>query len=160
MKIMDYSMLVGIHHIPVQDSPVVTKKKKPNGKSDVDDLEEDDDSHVEGEQIISPTQLYWPFQRFYDCHSQLMMDPPPISNNHHQHKPSRWEIPEFVNPISNRKDRGFYMDVSRFKLPIQNPAFSNTSKPQFQEYNGKIYYMGVIDILQQFNIRKRCEARY
>ena len=27
-------------------------------------------------------------------------------------------------------------------------------------YEGKIYYMGIIDILQQYNVRKRAETKY
>ena len=28
------------------------------------------------------------------------------------------------------------------------------------QYEGKLFYMGIIDILQQYNVRKRIEARY
>lgn len=58
-------------------------------------------------------------------------------------------VPKFVTPISNRKDCGIEMDMSAF-----------AGLPQDKIPNQKIYFMGVIDILQQFNSRKRVEARW
>ena len=50
------------------------------------------------------------------------------------------------------------MDTSAMDLPIK---MSVPGAPHMAEYcDGKIFYMGIIDILQQFNIRKRGEARY
>jgi len=50
------------------------------------------------------------------------------------------------------------MDTSALDLPIK---MSVPGAPHMAEYcDGKIFYMGIIDILQQFNIRKRGEARY
>lgn len=69
-----------------------------------------------------------------------------------------YQIPSFERPLSERKDGGFMMDCTNietlFKLSI--PGASH-----MVEYcEGKILYMGIIDILQQFNIRKRVEARW
>jgi len=39
------------------------------------------------------------------------------------------------------------------------PLKVTTAAGKTQECDGKIYYIGIIDILQQFNVRKRLEAR-
>jgi len=68
------------------------------------------------------------------------------------------DLPTFEKPLSYRKDAGFMMDTSAMDLPIK---MSVPGAPHMAEYcDGKIFYMGIIDILQQFNIRKRGEARY
>ena len=70
----------------------------------------------------------------------------------------RYELPTFERPMSHRKDGGFMMDTSAIELPLK---MSVPGAPHITEFcDGKIFYMGVIDILQQFNIRKRLEARY
>mmetsp|Transcript_33095 Transcript_33095/g.72569 ORF Transcript_33095/g.72569 Transcript_33095/m.72569 type:complete len:323 (-) Transcript_33095:123-1091(-) len=69
---------------------------------------------------------------------------------------SKWPIPEFVAPISNRKDGGLMMDVTGIELPMRRV---DATRGKIQYYEGKIFYMGIIDILQQFNIRKRIEAK-
>ena len=64
----------------------------------------------------------------------------------------------FEKPLSYRKDGGFMMDTSRTELPMK---LSVPGAPHSVDYcDGKIFYMGIIDILQQFNIRKRGEAKY
>jgi hypothetical protein len=63
-------------------------------------------------------------------------------------------IPIFEPPLSNRKDGGFLMDTNGCKLPFVINVGNAT-----QYCDGKIFYMGIIDVLQQFNIRKRLEAR-
>jgi hypothetical protein len=69
---------------------------------------------------------------------------------------SKWPIPEFVTPISNRKDGGLMMDVTGIELPMRRV---DATRGKIQYYEGKIFYMGIIDVLQQFNIRKRIEAK-
>lgn len=67
-------------------------------------------------------------------------------------------LPTFEAPLSFRKDGGLMMDTSSIDLPLET---SVPGAPHMVEYcDGKIFYMGIIDILQQFNIRKRLEARY
>jgi 1-phosphatidylinositol-4-phosphate 5-kinase len=69
-----------------------------------------------------------------------------------------YEIPTFEKPLSERKDGGFMMDLTDIETPIK---LSIPGAPHMAEYcDGKIFYMGIIDILQQFNIRKRIEARW
>lgn len=64
-------------------------------------------------------------------------------------------LDDFSPPITSRKDGGLMMDLSTVHLPMKVTAGGKT-----QECECKIYYMGIIDILQQFNVRKRIEARY
>jgi hypothetical protein len=47
------------------------------------------------------------------------------------------------------------MDTTGFDMPMKV-----TVHGQEQLCEGKIFYMGIIDILQQYNVRKRFEARY
>ena len=70
----------------------------------------------------------------------------------------RVELPTFEQPLTFRKDGGFMMDLTGMEQPLK---LSVPGAPEMVEYcDGKIFYMGIIDILQQFNIRKRVEARY
>ena len=69
-----------------------------------------------------------------------------------------YQIPTFETPLSERKDGGFTMDLTDIDTPLQ---LTVPGAPHLVEYcDGKIFYMGIIDILQQFNIRKRLEARW
>jgi len=68
------------------------------------------------------------------------------------------DLPAFEQPLSFRKDGGFMMDLTGMQQPLK---LSVPGAPEMVDYcDGKIFYMGIIDILQQFNIRKRFEARY
>lgn len=70
----------------------------------------------------------------------------------------RVELPTFEQPLSFRKDGGFMMDLTGMQQPLK---LSVPGAPEMVDYcDGKIFYMGIIDILQQFNIRKRIEAKY
>lgn len=70
----------------------------------------------------------------------------------------RVDLPTFEQPLSFRKDGGFMMDLTGMQQPLK---LSVPGAPEMVDYcDGKIFYMGIIDILQQFNIRKRLEARY
>jgi hypothetical protein len=70
----------------------------------------------------------------------------------------QYQIPVFERPLSERKDGGFMMDLTNVETPIK---INIPGAPHLAEYcEGKIFYMGIIDILQQFNIRKRLEARW
>jgi hypothetical protein len=63
-------------------------------------------------------------------------------------------LDDFVPPISSRRDGGLLMETKGLNLPLKVKAGGKV-----QKCDGKIYYMGIIDILQQFNTRKRLEAR-
>lgn len=134
-------------------------------------------------------QIYWPFHRFYDIQGRRKMFLMPFIDEprgedvdatlsedkdasqgnccyncldgkvvYKADIPSsraRWPLVNFEPPISNRKDGGFVMDTTGIELPIK---FGHGKKVQI--YDGKIFYIGIIDVLQQFNIRKRFEARW
>lgn len=130
--------------------------------------------------------MYWPFHRFYDIQGRRRMKPmsdaliapkkddettetegkeegrtffgglfaPHLQSSHGAGK----DLPIFEKPLSIRKDEGFTLDTSGMDLPLK---LNVPGAPNQVEYcDGKIIYMGIIDILQQFNIRKRVEARY
>jgi len=134
--------------------------------------------------------MYWPFHRFYDIQGLRRMKPIKESLLAHetkkgdevqqteqnegkqeffkaffapQHHPAmnsdgRYNLPTFEKPLSYRKDGGFMMDTSAIDMPLK---INVPGAPHVVEYcDGKIIYIGIIDILQQFNIRKRLEARY
>lgn len=63
-------------------------------------------------------------------------------------------LDEFTAPITGRKDGGLLMELSDVTLPLKATAGGKSLN-----CDGKIYYIGIIDILQQFNVRKRLEAR-
>ena len=120
-----------------------------------------DDVELKKEQTIE--QIYWPFHRFYDINGFRRMKPKPCfrcSNSPctcdgHERLVKAWNIPDFTPPLSNRKDAGFMMDTTDFDLPL-----SWTGPQGERPCNGKIFYMGIIDILQQYNQRKRVETSW
>jgi len=100
--------------------------------------------------------IYWPFHRFYDINGHRRIHPKKDYSDHHTSNLIKaWKIPEFVAPLSDRKDGGLMMDTSHLVMPM---VFNG--KQGKMAYEGKIYYMGIIDILQQYNARKRCETKY
>ena len=119
------------------------------------------DVEMKKEQTIE--QIYWPFHRFYDINGYRRMKPKKCYSC--QRYPcvcegvsdliKAWKIPEFNAPLSDRKDGGLMMDTSHLSMPM---VFHG--KQGDMNYEGKIYYMGIIDILQQYNARKRAETRY
>lgn len=148
-----------------------------------DELDEDESSYLEGSEMRparpanSPLQsltigsdiekkksqtieqIYWPFHRLHDIHGHRRMKPAPCF--HCKCVPcqckedvellKRYNIPDFVTPLSDRKDGGFTMDTNGLTLPLVH---------EDQPYEGKIFYMGVIDILQEYNSLKVIESRY
>jgi hypothetical protein len=120
-----------------------------------------DDIEHKKEQTIE--QIYWPFHRFYDITGFRRMKPKacfrcnayPCTCENHTKLVNAWKIPEFVPPLSDRKDGGLMMDTTGLEMPMtwKGPAGE-------RQYEGKIFYLGIIDILQQFNMRKRVETNY
>lgn len=134
---------------------------------------------------IATEQSYWPFHRYYEINGQRRVlpinekyrtaarqrstamipsdavkctsclgdpknfDPDLVASR------EKWQLQNFEKPISNRKDGGLTMDVTGIEQPM-----TVTAGNQKQKCDGKIFYIGIIDILQQFNVRKRMEARY
>jgi 1-phosphatidylinositol-4-phosphate 5-kinase len=116
---------------------------------------------IKKEQTVE--RIYWPFHRLYDIHGHRRLHESPCVHcgdapcTCHGQKELRQKlgIPDFVPPLSSRKDGGLMMDTTDFKLPLKCKG------PQGDQlYEGKIFYMGIIDILQQYNVRKRVESRY
>lgn len=153
-----------------------------------DILDEDDSSYLEGSNKRPPRsgptptsiiamnndierkkaqtieQIYWPFHRLHDIHGHRRMIPGPCF--HCRSAPCQCKddnkilkgfgIPNFVAPLSDRKDGGFLMDMTGMDMPM---TFMNPRHGE-QPYEGKIFFLGVIDILQEYNSRKVVESRY
>jgi len=106
-------------------------------------------------------QVYWPFHRLYDIHGYRRMTPGICSecmseNCACDQSSGDGLIVPFVPPIFERKDAGFMMDTTGYDMPMKfKPAHGKELL-----CDGKIFYMGIIDILQQYNVRKRVEAKY
>jgi len=111
------------------------------------------DVELKKEQTIE--QIYWPFHRFYDINGLRRMQPRQAADEKSDQLTKAWKIPDFTPPLSNRKDGGLMMDTS----DIGGPMILHGPKGD-RPYEGKIFYMGIIDILQQYNSRKRVETSY
>jgi len=98
------------------------------------------------------SKLPWITEISHRCNTCLCLNDFDKSDAHSIGKSSTHA---FTPPLSNRKDGGFLMDTTGFNVPLKLSL-----GPASQYYNGKIFYMGIIDVLQQFNIRKRLEARF
>lgn len=141
-----------------------------------DSLDDDDNSYLFGsdqrdaensrcfdEETEAKTQstiekLYWPFHNLYDIHGYRRLEPPECCKSNQQpndHTLQGFKIPNFVPPLSDRKDGGFDMDTTGLTMPM----VLKTPKGN-QLYEGKIFYLGIIDILQEFNSRKLVETNY
>ncbi len=113
-----------------------------------------DDIELKKEQTVE--QIYWPFHRFYDINGFRRMGAMPKGSSESDQTMTRlWNIPDFVPPLSDRKDGGIMMNTEGLSMPM------TWKGPQGERlYEGKIYYMGIIDVLQQYNVRKRVETAY
>lgn len=225
--IMDYSMLVGVHHVPPEEERSVTnmdvirrrktsvdhddhselgasgrshRRQRSNsnmsatsflahsrrgtddfGMGIYDALDDDDNSYLPGsykrplmaaypldpeteeKKKATIEKLYWPFNHLFDIHGYRKLQSSPCSacppgepgacRNHESL--SGYEIADFVEPLSDRKDGGFEMDTTHFTFPM---IFKGPHGDL--QYEGKIFYMGVIDILQEYTPRKMLESQY
>lgn len=136
---------------------------------------------------VAIEQSYWPFHRYYEINGQRRVipinniyrsnigedDPNSLQNTNcaasclgdpKNFDPdltaarAKWQLKDYEKPISNRKDNGYTMDTTGIELPM-DVTLGKQGKEKL-DCDGKIFYMGIIDILQQFNIRKRMEARF
>jgi hypothetical protein len=111
---------------------------------------------------VSTEQFYWPFHRFFNSKGERRLQLSPYLVEDDVGKNSNVEftslikdLPLFIKPISNRKDKGLLSTSvsSSEHILIDGEGV----KPG--QVNHKIFYMGIIDVLQQFNLRKRIEAQ-
>ena len=152
-----------------------------------DGLEDDDNSYLIGSSnrlscaVIVTTneeterkkhatveKLFWPFHHLYDIHGHRRLTPvqcnvchvAPCSCDDANLKATLagYNIPKFVPPISDRKDGGLEMDTTGLQLPCIAKGDGTPNGDLM--YDGKIFYMGVIDILQEYNTRKEIESVY
>eukprot|EP00804_Cyclotella_cryptica_P021831 CCRYP_000811-RB/>CCRYP_000811-RB protein AED:0.24 eAED:0.24 QI:184/1/1/1/0.8/0.66/6/1746/1055 len=114
-----------------------------------DELIAEENRHRNGEEHIHPKPMS---QKIYLKFLSSSHSPSSFGDS------PQYQIPAFEKPLSERKDGGFMMDLKDVETPLK---LSVPGAPHMAEYcDGKIFYMGIIDILQQFNIRKRLEARW
>jgi 1-phosphatidylinositol-4-phosphate 5-kinase len=120
-------------------------------------------SDIEQKKAQTIEQIYWPFHRLHDIYGHRRMIPGPCY--HCQTSPCQckgdsvlkgWGIPSFVAPLSDRKDGGFMMDTTGLDMPMK----CHNNRTGEMNCEGKIFYMGVIDVLQEYNTRKVVESRY
>lgn len=136
-------------------STVGEKSSVKSGASKIEDIEQ--------KKLQTVEQMYWPFHRYYDINGYRRMVPAPCAvcdkvDCTCEKNPEVFaglEIPAFEPPLSSRKDGGLMMDPTGFVMPMKVTLHGNE-----QLCDGKIFFLGIIDVLQQYNIRKRFEARY
>jgi 1-phosphatidylinositol-4-phosphate 5-kinase len=108
-------------------------------------------------------KLYWPFHRLFDIHGYRLLEPvqctkcfaAPCNCDSDASLLEGYKIPIFVKPLSERKDGGLEMDTTGRQLPMKLKGPHGD-----QLYEGKIFYMGIIDVLQEYTSRKRVESSY
>ena len=121
-------------------------------------------SDIEKKKAQTIEQIYWPFHRLHDIYGHRRMVPGacyhcksvPCQCRDDESLLKAYNIPKFAAPLSDRKDGGFEMDTTGLDLPMKFVS----EKHGDIEYDGKVFYMGVIDILQEYNSRKVVESRY
>jgi len=175
----DTSLLEGPRH-----SSYFVDLKSPGSDDTTDEDWVKEREKIDRRRELAIEQNYWPFHRHYELNGDRRIIPiksksinvvEEIPNNSTEADlgcsstcfgdPSAYDpdlntlrekltLDDFVSPISSRRDGGLVMELSGLTLPLKVTTGGKT-----QECDGKIYYMGIIDILQQFNVRKRLEAR-
>jgi 1-phosphatidylinositol-4-phosphate 5-kinase len=110
---------------------------------------------------VSTEQFYWPFHRFFNNKGErrLQLSPYLVEDDVGKNANVEFtslikELPLFIKPISNRKDKGL---LSTSVSSSEHLVDGEVDKPV--QVNHEIFYMGIIDVLQQFNLRKRIEAQ-
>jgi 1-phosphatidylinositol-4-phosphate 5-kinase len=140
------------------DSYLIGSQKHPGSPNIVDE-------DTERKKLATIEKLFWPFHNWYDIHGNRRMHPRkcPTCGGEPCSKCSEkdsallvgYKIPKFIPPLSERKDRGFDMDITGLHLPMKLKCPTGDLM-----YEGKIFYMGIIDVLQEYNSRKAIESTY
>ena len=119
----------------------------------------------EEKKLATIEKLYWPFHRLFDIHGHRRMISHVCPKCHqgpcscHDAEDAKvlsgYNVPKFVPPLSERKDAGFEMDTTGFSLPMTYKS-NNGNVP----CDGRIFYIGIIDVLQEYTTRKALESQY
>jgi 1-phosphatidylinositol-4-phosphate 5-kinase len=121
------------------------------------------DPETEEKKTATIEKLYWPFHHLFDIHGHRRLESTPCTTCV-EGEPCKCreqdilrgaKICDFEEPLSDRKDGGFDMDTTHRNLPM---IYKSPNGDQL--YEGKIFYMGVIDILQEYTSRKMFESQY
>ena len=134
------------------------EKRDEKRSSEVDNHGGDNDDRIRSMENVKREKardLFWPFHRLYDLHGRRLLSTYP--NDYpveESDKNNKFYHNKLITPISNRVDGGYVMDNTGIEIPFECQI---GNKVELCE--GKIYYMGIIDLLQQFNGRKRIEAK-
>lgn len=130
--------------------------KNPNSRTTNIHVNED----TERKKRATIEKLYWPFHHWFDIHGHRRLTPLDAPYNSFSDEDKNilkgYNIPTFVEPSSDRKDGGFEMDLTGMRLPLTIKEPSGETKV----CEGKIFFMGIIDILQEYNARKSIETTY
>ena len=132
-------------------------------KRDDEDLPTSFNEETEKKKLATIAKLYWPFHRLFDIHGYRLTRPSrcpicgdaPCTCGDDDEILKGYNIPKFIPPLSDRKDGGLEMDRTGLHLPKK---FHGPHGDQL--YEGKIFYMGIIDVLQEYTARKKLEAKY
>lgn len=115
---------------------------------------------TERKKVATIEKLYWPFHLWFDIHGYRRLVPLEAPYNNRSEEDEKilrgYNIPKFAAPPSDRKDGGFDMDTTNISLPLTVKEQSGHER----HYDGKIFYMGIIDILQEYTARKSLETTY
>lgn len=168
----------------VDNSNFAFEFKSPSSAETTDDDYAKERKAIEKRKELAVEQNYWPFHRHYELNGDRRIIPMKTESvrfvqedandniadalctagcfgDPDDNEPDlntlreKLTLDEFTPPISSRRDGGLVMETNGVLLPLKVKAGGQSLK-----CDGKIYYMGIIDILQQFNTRKRLEARY
>lgn len=120
------------------------------------------DEETEQKKQATIEKLYWPFHQLYDIHGHRRVQPVKSasgeeSSDHRHESLQGYNIPAFEPPLSDRKDGGFEWDTTGLTIPFRYRAPDGSAE---RICDGKIFYMGIIDVLQEYNSRKYVEAQY
>ena len=125
---------------------------------------------TERKKQVTIEKLFWPFHHMFDIHGHRRLKPmrcpkcesAPCTCVDEQSTAvlKGYKIPIFVPPLSDRKDGGLEMDTTGLHMPMKLRTALVGSNTNDLLYDGKILYVGIIDILQEYNSRKVLESRY
>mmetsp|Transcript_21720 Transcript_21720/g.26634 ORF Transcript_21720/g.26634 Transcript_21720/m.26634 type:complete len:545 (+) Transcript_21720:763-2397(+) len=152
----------------IDDSDCIGSKKGENSSRPVEERNTSllvSDSEINYEEIckkeLAIEKNFWPFHRYYEMNGQHRMRPIPETfhykglEDESASKYENQELKNFDEPLSNRKDGGLTMDVADLTLPL-----NVTIGKHQQKCEGKIFYLGIIDILTQYTEWRKLEAQY